>query len=401
MDSPLKNIRVLDLSQFLSGPRCTQILADLGAEVIKVEPPMGETMRLLTLLAPGMERLLSVFHRNKKGITLNLKTEKGKEIFRRLTEKSDVLVENFSRGTMEEMGLGYESLRALNPRLIYASISGFGRTGPLNFRPAFDIISQATSGIMDALRQPDKPPGVFFGDLVSGAFCAIGVFFALMARERSGQGQLVDISMQDVMYFHNYRSFSKKAVEPALDDIQRTFGRSLDMFTDEKNRMPFWNSYKTQDGYIAIVALTDSQWTRLADVIGRPELKDKEKFGNLVLRVRNAPPALKIVEEWAARHTVGEIEETLDRADVPCGRVHDIDSANRDRQLEARGMYEKVLHPSYGEIGVLGIPFRFSETTTHVSSPAPGLGQHTVEVLTSLLGMTEEEVKKLKDEEIL
>lgn len=402
MESPLKNIRVIDLSHFLSGPRCTQILADLGAEVIKIEPPMGEEMRLITFLMPGMERLMSVFHRNKKGITLNLKTEKGREILKQLVKKSDVLVENFSKGIMDEMGLDYESLKAINPRLIYASISGFGRTGPLSSRPSFDIISQATSGIMFALDQPDRPPGVFFGDMVSGAYCAVAVLYALIARGMNGKGQSIDISMQDVMYYHNYRSLVKKSVEPVWDQVTLTLGKDPEqLFTDKKRRMFFWNSYKAKDGYIAIVVITDPQWKRLANVIGSPELKDEEKYGNFVLRIKNSPKALKIVKEWTARHTMNEIEDLLDKADVPCGRVQDVDGANRDLQLEARRMYEEVMHPGFGGIAVPGIPFKFSETKTSVSSPAPDLGQHTVEVLTSLLGMTEEEVKKLKDEDVL
>ena len=243
MESPLKNIRVIDLSQFLSGPRCTQILADLGAEVIKIESPIGEEMRLITFLMPGMERIMSVFHRNKKGITLNLKTDKGREILKQLVKKSDVLVENFSKGIMEGMGLTYESLKKLKPNLIYASISGFGRTGPLSKRPSFDIISQATSGIMFALHQPDKPPGVFFGDMVSGAYCATAVLFALLARQMNGKGQHIDISMQDVMYYHNYRSIAKRSIEPVWDQVTETLGKDPELlFTDQRRRMFFWNS---------------------------------------------------------------------------------------------------------------------------------------------------------------
>lgn len=393
---PLSGVRVLDLSQFLSGPRCTQILADLGAEVIKVEPPQGETMRLFTMLMPGMERNLSVLNRNKKGITLNLKHPKGKDLFRRLAEKVDVVVENFTPGTMEGLGLGFPSLRERNPRLIYAVVAGFGQTGPLSFRPAFDIIAQATGGIMAALEQPDRPPRVFFGDLVSGAYMAIGVLVALLARGETGRGQLVDISMQDVMYAHNWRAITKRAIQPVWGEVQKTLGRDPTLLKEEDRRMPFWNTFKAKDGYIAIVSLTDDQWKRMMEVIGRPELKDDERYGNLVARVRNPKEVMKIVEDWAVSKNVAEIEALCDKARIPCGRVHDIDGVNADPQLESRGMFARVDHPTMGAIDVPGNPIRLSETSGNVSTAAPDLGQHTDEVLSSLLGMGREEVEELR-----
>ncbi len=179
MPRPLEGIRVIELAQFLSGPRTGQIMADLGAEIIKVEPLNGEAMRMLMGLLKDGERSFSVFHRNKKAITLNIRTERGKDILKRLAAKSDVFIENYTPGTLDDMGLGYENLMEYNPRLIYASISGFGKTGPLREKTSFDLIAQATGGILFANGHPDEPPGVFFGDLVSGAYAALGILVAL------------------------------------------------------------------------------------------------------------------------------------------------------------------------------------------------------------------------------
>ncbi len=196
MASALEGIRVLDLSQFLSGPRCTQILADMGAEVIKLEPPgHGETLRLMLWPIPGMDRILSNWHRNKKGITLDIRHPRGKELYWKLAASSDVVVENLAPGLMKRLGLGWEEHKARLPRLIYCSITGFGQSGPYGVRLAFDLIAQASGGIMYAQKTPHMTPGVFFGDFVSGAFAAIGILQALIARSRTGEGQLVDISM--------------------------------------------------------------------------------------------------------------------------------------------------------------------------------------------------------------
>jgi crotonobetainyl-CoA:carnitine CoA-transferase CaiB-like acyl-CoA transferase len=243
----LEGIRVIDVSQYLSGPRCTQILADLGAEVIKVEPPQGEALRILMAFNPKTERGYSVINRNKKGITLNIFTEKGAEILKKLVQKADVFVENYTPGVLDRYGIGYKALSEVNPSLIYGSISGFGYTGPYSFRQAFDIIGQATGGIMDAMRRPDKPPTVFFADLVSGAYLAIGILSALIARSKTGKGQMVDISMQDVMYFHNYRAQIRRAFGAELtDEVMNQFGITPESLMDENRRVAFWNVYKAK-----------------------------------------------------------------------------------------------------------------------------------------------------------
>ncbi|MFA4974839.1 MAG: CaiB/BaiF CoA-transferase family protein [bacterium] len=225
----LEGIKVLDLSQFLSGPRCSQLLALKGADVVKVESPLGETMRLLTRFM-NAERMMGTLHQNKRAIVVDLKKKEGVELLKRLARRSDVLVENFAPGLMKKLGLDYEDLKESNPRLVYVSITGFGRTGPLSGRTAFDIIAQASSGIMAAYKMEGRTPKVYFGDLVSGAYAALGAVEALFHRERTGRGQLVDVSMQDVMYFQNFSCFSDRALEPVKDKIEGIHGPRVEPF---------------------------------------------------------------------------------------------------------------------------------------------------------------------------
>lgn len=396
MHMPLKGFRVLDLSQFLSGPRCTQLLAQAGAEVIKIEPPSGETMRLLTMVT-GTERMMSLINANKKCMVLNLKEQAACHIFRRLVKVSDVVVENFAPGAMERMGLGYESLREENSGLIYAAISGFGRTGPFLDRLAFDIIAQATGGIMAAYDRPDRPPPIFFADLVSGAYCANGILLALLHRERTGIGQMVDISMQDVMYFHHFPAQCNRALEDVQEEIRGIMGKPLDkMFSDPENPVPFWNSYKARDGYVVIVALTDSQWNRLVETIGRADLVGDERFQNIVARVHNAGEGLEILSSWMRDHTVEEIVEAMHRAKVPCGPVLDKAEVNVHPQLQARDMLLERSHPRHGTIQIPGAPIRLTETPGKVTDPCPDLGTHTEEILEHLLELSEEEISQLR-----
>ena len=401
MELPLKGVRVLDLSQFLSGPRCTQLLAQAGAEVIKIEPPGGETMRLLTLVT-GTERMLSLINGNKKSVVLDLKRPEARELFRGLVRVSDVVVENFAPGAMERMGLEYESLKRDNPRLIYATISGFGKTGPYLDRLAFDIIAQATGGIMAANEREDRPPAIFFADLVSGAYCANGVLLALWHREKTGAGQMVDISMQDVMYFHHFPAQCHRALESVQEEIRGIMGKPLDkMFSDPENPVPFWYSYRARDGYVVIVALTDGQWDRLLQAIGRPDLVGDERFGNIVARVKNAREGLAILSPWMAEHTVGEIVEGLHRARVPCGPVLDKAEVNRHPQLRARQMLLETTHPRLGVIPVPGCPIRLTESPCRVTTACPDLGAHTEEVFRDLLSLSQEELLGLRSRGII
>lgn len=392
MQRALEGIRVLDLGQFLSAPRCGQILAELGADVIKVEPAQGDTMRLLMMLA-GADRVLSVVNTNKRGLKLNLRSPGGPELLQKLVGAADVLLENFVPGTMARLGLGYDALSQLNPRLIYASISGFGTTGAQGGRPAFDIIAQATSGIMDAIEMPDRPPPVFFADLVSGAYAALGIVTALFVRERTGQGQRVDISMQDVMYAHHFRAHTLRALGDDQERSSAILGRSIDhLLTDADHPLPFWNSYLARDGFVAVVALTEGQWQRLMKAVGREDLLKDARLANFVARIRNAAMGVEVLAEWVASRTADEVVEVLTAARVPCGKVCTTAAANQDAQLAERDMYRVVDHPRLGEIGVPGSVLKMSRTSGAVAAPHPDLGQHTEQVLRDLLDATDEDI---------
>jgi CoA:oxalate CoA-transferase len=401
----LGGIRVLDLSQFLSGPRAAQILAEHGADVIKIErPPIGETSRLIALPFDA-EATLSFVNVNKRGLKLDLKSDEGKKIFLKLVERSDVVIENLSPGTMEKMGLGYENLIKINPKLVYARISGFGSTGQRMNELAFDLIAQATAGIMDAYSMEDKPPGIFFADLVSGAYCALGIMLALWNREKSGRGQKVDISMQDVMYYHNQQALWSQALgKSKKEEIEGYVRRPFEkIITDPENPTPFWNSYKVSDGYVVIVALTDRQWEGLMRAIGREELLRDERFSSLIERVKleNSRDAVMMIERWTSNKSAEEVMDNLKRHGVPCGRVHNAESLEKDEQLIDRGMIAKVMHPRLGEIRVAGIPIKLSETPGEIESPCPDIGQHSEEILREVLKMSDEEIKRLREEEII
>ncbi len=394
----LEGIKVLDLSQFLSGPRCTELLCDFGAEVVKMEPPSGETMRIWMNLVPGQDRAMTVWHRSKKAVTLNLKNDKGVEMFKKLVRHFDVLVENLAPGTLDKAGVGWDDLKKIHPGLIYCSISGFGREGPMSHRLAFDLIAQATGGIMHSLRLPDRPPGVFFGDLVSGAYAAFAVLAALRYRDATGKGQLIDIPMQDVMYFHDFQALQSRAVDPVKEGVKQALGGSfMDLFGSDEG-MPFWNSFKAKDGYVAVVFLTDRQWGIMADLIGKPELKTDPKFANLFARIANRDEVQKVVREWMQTKTVAELDRILDENRIPCGIVADADMVNEDPSLKAHGMLTTAPDREYGDVACPGIPIKMSESPGKITQAAPRLGEHNLEIYSQYLELTEDDLKKLKEE---
>jgi len=386
---PLHGVRVLDLSQFLSGPRCGQILAYLGADVVKVEPPSGDTMRLL-LAATGSERGMHTIHAGKRGLMLDIRKEKDQRMFLKLVRVADVLIDNSAPGMMDKLGLGHDELAVRNPRLIYVSISGFGRTGPYADRVAFDIISQATGGAMYANHQPDRPPGVFFGDLVSGAYAAIGVMAALRTRDRTGKGQLIDISMQDVIYFQNFWGFLDRTTDVDKERMEGILGMSMTrLLTDENNPMCFWNSYRAKDGYVVVVALTERQWQALADATGLKQLASDPLLSSFVERIKNTKHGIAMIEPWIAAHTSDEVIDVLVKARIPCGKVNDYDALKTDEQLRAREMLAETEAGPEGPIAIPGNPIKLSEHPWTAPPSGPSVNQHRAEVLRDWLGEEE------------
>lgn len=403
MDPVLKGIKVLDLSQFLSGPRCTQLLADFGAEVVKLEPPLGEGMRWLMAPVPGLDRSLSNWHRSKRDITLEIRSPKGQELLKKLVPHFDVLVENLAPGAMDKCGVGYETLSRLNQGLIFCSITGFGKTGPKAGRVAFDVIAQATSGILHAMGIPDRVHPVFIGDLVSGAYGALAIMLALRHRDKTGEGQFIDVSMQDVCYFHNYRAINKRSTEAIEDKLTAAVGGTFDDFFsgDRTKAVPFWNIYQAKDGHIAIVFLTDGQWKKVCRIMGRPELADDPRYANIIARTKNREDYRKFVTDWMSSHTVSEIEKILVENRIPCGPVATTEQVNQDKHLEARGMTGWVEDPVYGKVPTPGIPFKMSKSPGEIKAPAPRLGEHNQEVYGKLLGLSPAELDALKKEGVI
>ena len=403
MEQVLKGIKVLDLSQFLSGPRCTQLLADFGAEVVKVEPPLGEGMRWLMAPVPGLDRSLSNWHRSKKGITLEIRNRKGQELLKKLVPHFDILVENLAPGTMDKCGLGYNELNKINKGIIFCSITGFGRTGPKADRVAFDVIAQATSGILYAMGIPDRVHPVFIGDLVSGAYTALAILLALRHRDKTGEGQFIDVSMQDVCYFQNYRAINKRSTEPIEEALAHAVGGTFDDFFsgDRKKAVPFWNIYKATDGHIAIVFLTDAQWKKICRIIGHPELADDPRYANIIARTKNREDYRQLITAWMSAHSVAEIEKILVENRIPCGAVATTEQVNKDPQLAAREMTTWVDDPVYGKVAIPGIPFKMSKTPGQIKGPAPRLGQHNQEVYGKYLELTPAELDALKKEGVI
>jgi crotonobetainyl-CoA:carnitine CoA-transferase CaiB-like acyl-CoA transferase len=397
----LKGIRVIDLTQFIAGSRCTQILADMGADVVKVEPPGGDTLRLIFSLLPGAERNYSVFNRNKFGMAVDLKNPKGRDIVKKLAAGADVFVNNLIPGTLEKYRLGYDDISSANGGIIYLSISGFGSAGINPERAAFDIIAQATSGQfwndMDNLR----PPSNYWGDMMSGAYGAIAVLLAIIHRTNTSKGQYIDLSMQDVGYFNNYRALVNKAMEPVMDEVVRTLGRKPDDVLNSPDRMPFYGFFKSKNGKVAIVAITRRQWRDLAHVIECPELHTDPGFSNLIAQIHNHERAVALIEAWTSLRTSEEIVTLLEGKKIPCGVAYDADGVNNDGNLRMRDMYATVTHPAMGTINVPGIPYKFSGASGRMERAAPGLGEHNRHILGTWLAYSSDEIDMLEKEGVI
>ena len=395
MAGPLKGIRVLDLTRILAGPYATMILRDLGAEVIKIEQPeTGDEARDFGPFKNDFSLYFMSVNRGKKSITLNLKSQRGKELFLELVKGSDILVENFRPGTMEKLGLDYESLKTYHPSLLYAACSGFGQTGPYAMRGAYDMIIQGMGGIISITGEPDRPPvrvGTSIGDITSALFTAIGILSALRHRDQTGEGQLIDVGMLDcqVAILENamVRYFS-------TGDIPRPLGRRHPAIT------PF-EVFESADGYVVIAIGNNELWRKFCEHVGHPELINDERFHTNALRTENHEALFPILAEIMCRRTTDAWVEALETIGVPCGPVNTVDKVANDPQVLARDMIAEVEHDTTGTVQVPGLPIKLSETPGQIDAPAPNLGEHTSEVLTGLLGLEAEEVNQLKQDGIV
>lgn len=395
--SALAGVRVLDLTRFLAGPFCTSILADLGAEVVKIEAPKGgDEGRYGYPAVGGVPVFFLALNRGKRGITLDLRQDEGRTLLRRLLPHFDVLVENFAGGTLARWGLAPADLCREHPRLIVASLSGFGQTGPWAERPSYDIITQAASGFMSLTGFPDNPPtrgGGSLGDYVQGLFGAIGILSALCARASTGRGQAVDVSSQDAMF-------------SLLDGWPGIFAASGRLPRQVGNRhlgtAPY-DCYRARDGWVVIAVASNKLFRTLAAAIGRPELGEDPRYRGVSGRVARSDEINGIVAEWVAKRTVEEVVQALgpEGAGVPCSPVYRVDQLLDHPQLLAREMVQRLPHTELGEVVVPGVVVKLSDTPGQIRRLGPELGEHTTDVYRELLELSDEELAGLRARQII
>jgi len=377
MSGPLEGLKVIDLSHIMAGPACSMLLADMGADVIKVEKmPEGDDARRMVPPAVGDESAaFLIMNRNKRGIALDLKTEAGRDVLSRLLKDADVLIENYRRGTMEKMGFSYEALHALNPKLIYCSISGFGRTGPYADRGGFDLVAQGMTGLMsitgERVGAPPMKSGAPLTDITAGILACVGVLAALHARESSGQGQMVDTSLFEAGITHTYWH---SAICFATGQAPGPMG------TAHPLNAPY-QAFPASDGWITVGAANQENWLRLLEALGAPELGDDPRFVNNAGRMRNLSALTAALTPLFQRRSVAEWLRRLEESGVPAGPVLDIAQMHADPQALAREMIVETAHPTAGKVKAIGLPIKFSDTPGGMRRAAPLLGQHTREVL--------------------
>jgi crotonobetainyl-CoA:carnitine CoA-transferase CaiB-like acyl-CoA transferase len=374
---PLTGLKVIDLSHVMAGPTCAMLLADMGADVVKVEkiPGGDDARRMVPPTIAGESAAFLVMNRNKRGIALNLKTEVGRRALARLLQGADVLIENYRRGTMERMGFSYDALHALNARLIYCSISGFGRTGPYADRGGFDLVAQGMSGLMSFTGEgPGCPPmklGAPVTDITAGILACVGVLAALHSRASSGQGQMVDTSLFEAGIIHTYWQSA----------ICFATGRAPGpMGTGHPLNAPY-QAFPVADGWITVGAANQGNWLRLLEALEAPELGSDPRFANNAERMRNLPALQAALTPLFRCRSSAEWLHRLEDAGVPAGPVLDVSQMHADPQALARDMIVETTHPTAGQVTAIGLPIKFSDTPGGVRRAAPVFGQHTREVL--------------------
>jgi CoA:oxalate CoA-transferase len=391
--APLAGVTVIDLGQVYQGPYAGLLLAKAGADVIKVEPPRGEAARLRAPVGKNTSLPVAMLNSNKRAITLNLKTERGRELLKELAKRCDVLLENFAPGVMDRLGVGFSVLHQINPRLIYASGSGFGLSGPDRDSLAMDLTVQAASGMMSITGFPDGPPlraGPAVVDFASGAHLYAGVVTALYERVQTGIGRLVEVSMQEAVYpmlasnlgIH-YNSGGKQ-VPPRTGNLHG--GLAI---------VPH-NVYPSKDGHVALECVLESHWTQLLHVMGREDLKNDPRFASNAMRVQNLAATDAIVTGWTTQHGKLEIFEITKRHRIPCAPVRDLVEVMHDEHMHERGALEWIEHPELGRVVVPKTLLRLHGAADVPTVPSPALGQHNTEIYGGWLGLSDADIGDLR-----
>ena len=392
MSGPLADLKVLDLSRFVAGPFCAMMLGDMGAQVVKVEKPgTGEDIRAVPPLIDGDSLFVITYNRNKRSLTLNLRSEQGQKILRELVREADILVENFRPGVMEAMGCDWETLSAINPRLIMARISGYGQDGPHSQRPCFDAIAQAGSGIMELTGDPDGPPtlaGTTVVDHSTGLHAVVAILAAVQARHQSGRGQLVDVALMD----------SALSLLMTVIPEQAVFGEAATRMGNRDRYGAPSNSFLTADGtYVHIMAGGDPRFGRFCRAIGREDLLEIPAYADNAGRKENIEALEAVVAEWVGARSTNEVVAAMEAASVPCGPVHTIADVLANPQLRHRGQIIDVEHAHGEKVPLQGFVAKFSETPSALYHPVPSPGQHNATVLGEWLGYDEARVAALTD----
>jgi len=391
----LQGIRVLDLSRFKSGPYCGQLLADLGAEVIRVEGPQGEEDRFMGPFSRDRKSLYLLFTgRHKKGITLNLRDPRGKDLFRELVANSDVVLHNYTPSGARALGVDYVRLKAMNPSVIAVAISGFGSNGPYSHKVCFDPIAQAISGLMALSGDPGGPPmkaGVNYIDFTAGLYAALGAVSALHHRRETGEGQEVEVALFDV---------AASFLESTITEY-KLLGKPRPQVGNRNFLVAPCDAYRAKDGYVYIMIVGDQMWRRILKITGREDLGDNPDYATDWDRTKHREPLEAMVQEWVKDKTVDEAIKILDEARLPCARVNGIPEVARDPQLKARDMLVEIEQPGVGQVTLIGNPIKFSSTPADVAALPPDLGEHNAEVYSGLLGLSKSDLEAMRKEGVL
>ena len=390
MKMPLEDVIVLDLSHALAGPHCSTLLADFGAQVIKLETPgAGDIARAWGAALPGGENSYFIgLHRNKRGISIDLKSAEGKELFFKLAEKADVILENFRPGALERLGLGYEAVKARNPGIIYTSVSGFGQDGPYRDRAAMDLIVQAESGMISITGEEGGHGvrcGVSIADLTAGMYAAYGTMLALRVKEKTGEGQRVDVSMLE-----GQMSLLNVNISAYLADGEMP----VPMGTAYKALLPY-QTFRTATRDLAIAIGSQKLWKIFCPLIGHPEIIDDPKFIDNAARIANRDALIQLVQHAFLTKSYEEWEQILLKAGIPVGAVNNLQEMLDHPQVAARGAMVDTEHPRAGPVKLVGVPVKLSRTPGAIRSPSPMLGEHSAETLREVLGMGDAEIKRL------